>query len=115
MKYSPPKSLPLYKVSSKEAKLKLAIMKNQEKLLRTINNQATGRPKIKLLTNYKAQFFSQRACPDKSKQDNHNDGRPKYLSFPDLQSTFDRNNKLPDKTMTLLKETIAQIAVSTSK
>ena len=52
---------------------------------------------------------------DKEAQDNHNDGRPKYLSFPDLQSTFERNSKLPDKTMTLLKETIAQIAVSTSK
>ena len=90
-------------------------MKNQEKLLRTINNQATGRPKIKILTNYKAQFFSQRACRDTSKQEVDNDSRAKFLSLPNVQPTFARNRKMPVPTMTLLKETISQIAITTAK
>ena len=72
-------------MEDKEKKFKLIQVNNQEKLLRTINNKATGRPKTELTNKFKASYDNRRSDSDTGDQkESTNKNKSKVIILPNL-------------------------------
>ena len=70
---------------AKEEKFKLIQVTNQEKLLRTINNRATGKPKTKMINKFTASYDNRRSDSNTGNmKEIQNGNKSKVIILPNL-------------------------------
>ena len=66
------------------SKQRMSQMDNQEKILRTINQKATGRPRVAMLTKFKASVAKQDTLKEERLIEASKINKPKAAVFPNL-------------------------------